>query len=298
MAEFNSKTGRITLTKAHVATDQGARLVDLLLEIGIDGELTDSELLRLSDWLKSAPSEIPAIRHLREILDDALQDGVLSKDEKALLHKQIERTLPSTERERLAIARKNLAALAKERDDAAKEAAAEEKLKAKEKEAAARALERIKWEEERNRPTEPQLNYIRRLGGKLKEKGTRLDASLLIEELLKTNRTITPRQWMILRFWDKTPDANWGKPEVSQWMDDFYSEDEDHQLAWELFKEENGETGISKDPELVPLGCGSEYLQKIKDKRTSGENGPNFLGFFILGLIGLGIWIFLQSIIK
>jgi hypothetical protein len=81
-------------------------------------------------------------------------------------------------------------------------------------------------------------------------------------------------------------------------MDDFYSEDEDHQLAWELFKEENGETGISKDPELVPLGCGSKYLKKIKEKRNSGENGPNFLGFFILGLIGLGIWIFLQSIIK
>lgn len=294
MAEFNSKTGRITLTKAHLASEQGARLVDLLLEIGVDGELTDAELLRLSSWLKSAPSEIPAIRHLREILDDALQDGVLSVDEKELLHKQIERTLPSTERERLALARKNLAALAKEREAAAKEAAAEEKLRAKEKEFAARALERIKWEEERNRPTEPQLNYIRRLGGKLKEKGTRLDASLLIEELLKTNSTITPRQWMILRFWDKTPDKHWGKPEVSRWMDDFYSEDEDHQIAWELFKEENGETGISKDPELVPIGSGFEYLKKIKSNRGNAESGSSLTGFVILGLICLGAWFLIQ----
>jgi hypothetical protein len=53
----------------------------------------------------------------------------------------------------------------------------------------------------------------------------------------------------------------------------------------------NGQTPFSRPPFSLPL-------KKIKNKRNSGENGPNFLGFFILGLIGLGILILLQSIIK
>src|SRR4051812_11369188 len=105
MAEFDPVTGRITLTRAHIASGHGQRLIGLILEIGLDGELSDAELMQLSEWLKLAPQEIPAVRHLRELVTDALNDGVISEEERKILHKQIERVLPSTVRERLTIAR-------------------------------------------------------------------------------------------------------------------------------------------------------------------------------------------------
>lgn len=299
MAEFDPVTGRITLTKAHIASEDGQRLIQLLLEIGIDGQLTDEELTQLSEWLQNAPQHIPAIRHLLELVTDALIDGVISAEERKILQKQIERVLPSTERERLVMARKAFEEkrCAEERNRAQQEKEERERLRGEERVKREREYERQR--QEYNKPTEAQLRYIKGLGGSLHECATKQDASDRIEQLLHSNGSISPRQQMVLRFWNITPEPHWGKAQVSVWMDQFYESDSDHQLAWELFKEESGDTGSSRDPERVPVGIGQKYLLKVRSgavrasfsepKKSGGINYFLIFGFalvFILVLIG------------
>jgi hypothetical protein len=286
MAEFDPVTGRITLTKAHIASEQGQRLIQLILEIGLDGQLTDTELIQLSDWLKSAPQEIPAIRHLRELVSDALNDGVISDEERKILHKQIERILPSTERERLVMARKTFEdkKRTEEHSRAQQENEMREKLRADER--AKHALEYEQRWRDQNMATERQLSYIKDLGGSLPANATKQDASELIDRLLHSNGSISPRQCMVLRFWKITPEAHWGKAQVSVWMDVWYEGDHDRQLAWELFKEETGDTGTSQDPERVPLGAGYAYLRRVKSGgKTSTSISAEPSGISVLWLV-------------
>lgn len=298
MREFDPVTGRITLTKAHVASEQGQKLIQLVLEIGLDGELSDVELGQLSEWLKSAPQEIPAIRHLHELVEDALNDGVVSDEERKILHKQIERVLPATERERLTIARKNFQEKrkAEQRDREQKEKEAYEKLRAEER--AERDRERARQWQVSNSPSEAQLRYIQGLGGSLPAEATKHDASILIDRLLRSNGSISPRQHMVLRFWKVTPDPNWGKAQVSVWMDEWYQGDTDRQLAWELFKEHTGDTGTSRDLQRVPLGAGYAYLRKVKGGVSTPNTDSSTLSRFWLitaaavGLVVVGIVIF------
>ncbi|HEY0862746.1 MAG TPA: hypothetical protein VGD97_01475 [Lacunisphaera sp.] len=290
MAEFDPVTGRITLTKAHIASEQGQRLIQLILEIGLDGQLTDIELTQLSEWLKAAPQEIPAIRHLRELVSAALTDGVISDEERKILHKQIERVLPSTERERLAMARKTLQdkKRAEERERAEQAKAEREKLR--EVERAERDREYERQQKEYNKATEPQRRYIKGLGGYLPPDATKQDASEIIERLLHSNGSITPRQRMVLRFWNVTPEPGWGKAQISVWMDQLYEKDPDHQLAWELFKEESGDAGTSRDPERVPVGIGHTYLRKVKsDSGGSASTNTRRISGCIQSFIFLGL---------
>ena len=108
VVEIDLGTGRITLTKAHLELPSGKKLVEIILYIGIDGEISDADLHKLAQWLKNEPIAIPAVRHLRELIADALRDGFISEDERSILHKQIERILPPSERARLILARKEI----------------------------------------------------------------------------------------------------------------------------------------------------------------------------------------------
>lgn len=287
MAEFDPVTGRITLTKAHIASEQGQRLIQLILEIGLDGELSDTELTQLLEWLKSAPQEIPAIRHLRELVTDALNDSVISDEERKILHKQIERVLPATERERLTLARKTFQEKRKteHRDQEQKEKEEREKLRAEER--AERDRERARQLQEYNKPSEAQLRYITGLGGSLPSDATKHDASVLIDRLLHSNGSISPRQQMVLRFWKITPESHWGKAQVSVWMDEWYQGDPDRQLAWELFKDETGDPGTSRNPDRVPLGAGYTYLRKVKGGNKATGAKPSVL---------TGLWLFIGGI--
>jgi len=262
-------------------------LIQLILEIGLDGQLADAELTQLSEWLKTAPQEIPAIRHLRELVADALNDGVISEDERKILHKQIERVLPSTERERLVIARKAFEEKRRAEERSRAQHEKEERDKLRDEERAERDKERERRRQEYNKPSEPQLRYIKGLGGSLPEGATKQDASELIERLLHSNGSISPRQHMVLRFWNKTPEPDWGRAQVSMWMDQWYEQDPDRQFAWELFKEESGDTGTARSPERVPVGVGQTYLRKVKSGASCSSNEPGQPGcvtkFIIFG---------------
>lgn len=102
----------------------------------------------------------------------------------------------------------------------------------------------------------------------------RADASVIIDTLLNSNASITPRQWIVIRFWGKAVHPEWGRKHVSAWMDEWYAEDPDRQLAWEIFKEESGDYGVAQDHERVSLGAGDRYLARVKNIRTTKIEAP------------------------
>src|SRR3989442_1081867 len=56
------KSPRVTLTKAQGASPTGQALINLLVEIGNDGIVTEEEVRRLQRWLMdNAESDIPAV---------------------------------------------------------------------------------------------------------------------------------------------------------------------------------------------------------------------------------------------
>ena len=117
--------------------------------------------------------------------------------------------------------------------------------------------------------TEKQIQYIRDLGGNPPMGLSRADASALIEQL-QANRhesfareePPSPRQIMVLRFWNRMDLAQSSKWEVEQWQNQFYAEDPRRKAAWEAFKLENGDDGSQHDPSCVPIGVGESYLSR------------------------------------
>ncbi len=257
-------TRRVTLTKAQLSSEAGQRLVALCIELGLDGEFSDDDLRVLHAMLSGlSGQDIPAVGHLKSLLEDAFMDGMISDSERTMIQKQIERVLPAAERARLAMARSSYQEKQREKAEAEARAEEAENDRVSEERREQRRKERESCADF-NVPTEAQLRFIHELGGTLPAGASKRDASILIDQILHSSSSITPRQRMVLRFWGKTPPADVGKPEVSQWMSDWYEEDEDRRLAWELFKESIGDTGNLRDPEQVPFGIGPAWLAKVK----------------------------------
>lgn len=110
--------------------------------------------------------------------------------------------------------------------------------------------------------TEGQLQYIHDLGGNPPAGLNHADAGEIIKQLLARQQP-TPRQMMILRFWNKTDLMRSSKDEVAAWLEQFYNEDTRRKAAWETFKLETGDDGSQHDPSCVPLGAGESYLNKL-----------------------------------
>ena len=113
--------------------------------------------------------------------------------------------------------------------------------------------------------TERQLDYIANLGGTPRKGMTKGEASEYIDALRGKNprsaETPTPRQMMVLRFWDKLDYKTKSKDRISGWLDEWYESDPDRLKAWELFKHEHNDP---QKPEAVKIGIGQEYLKRIK----------------------------------
>ena len=126
--------------------------------------------------------------------------------------------------------------------------------------------------------TEKQLDFIRSLGGNPPWGLSRAGAEELIPRLLAEQRekqaredSPTPRQTMVLRFWNRLDLADKSKWDVEQWLDKFYHEDFRRKVAWETFKLANGDDGSQRDPSWVPIGVGESYLSKCGSKQLKPE---------------------------
>jgi len=117
--------------------------------------------------------------------------------------------------------------------------------------------------------TQNQLDYIRSLGGNPSPGLSRADVDEIIPQLqqkyqesLAKQQSPSPRQIMVLRFWNRMDLEQSSKWEVEQWLTQFYDEDPHRRAAWETFKLENSDDGSQRDPSWVMLGAGERYLNK------------------------------------
>jgi hypothetical protein len=119
------------------------------------------------------------------------------------------------------------------------------------------------------RPTEKQRQFIRELGGDSTADISRAAATTLINTLLAERREKqarqnlpTPRQTMVIRFWNRMDLVGSSQWEVERWLTEFYKEDPRRKNAWEAFKLEVGDDGSQHDPSSMPIGAGERYLHK------------------------------------
>lgn len=235
----------------------------MLIELSSDGHISDSEIRDLDAWVQQTrkTNPLPALAFLGDVLHAVLQDGRIEESERVELHHAILRVLPPK----------------------AREAAKEQKCIAIKN---ARDMINAK----RDKATERQLQYIEDLGGDAKEGMTKSQASELIQSLLEFRPTV--RQRMVLRFWNRLDLEGDGRDAVSEWMDKWYAQDENHLKAWELWKQENDDTGKRGAwlVETVPLGIGFEYWKRVIMKPAKASGG-------CMGLV-IGLLLFGAALLK
>jgi len=275
---------RVSLTPSQCASSKGQELLALLSEITRDGLVSKEGVQRLNTWLEGkSESDIPAIRFLSNIPE---RFGELTTAKAFEVHFAIERVLPKAIREEVKEKRQ--------------EAWLHSPLKPKATEAQldyirdlggkpppglniAEASLLIEELLEHSGPmpkqiaTEKQLQYIRELGGSPPVGLTKSDASTLIEELKEGDDKPTPRQIMILRFWNRMDLANRSRSETVDWLEHFYAQDSRRKSAWQLYKLQNKDDGTQRDPAWVKIGEGENCLRDLIAWRKKA------------GLISLGV---------
>ena len=280
-----TKGTRVALTTAQCASPIGQELINLLSEIvhdgfDTDGLVTEDGVQRLNAWLDGkADTDIPAIKFLLQISDRILRTGKVTTAKAFEMQRAIERVLPMNIRDGFQENRHGVW-LHSSLKPKATEAQLEYirglggtpplGLNSSEASLLIEQLLENSMPLSEQPATEKQLQFIRDLGENPPAQLTKTAASSLIEELLAKQRKSqssqqppTPRQIMVLRFWNRMDLAQSSKWDVEQWLNQFYDEDPRRKAAWETFKSENGDDGSQHDPSWVPIGIGESYLNKI-----------------------------------
>ena len=268
---------RVTLTKNQAASQTGTALLTLLVEITSDGELSLGEVEKLRSWLDNnqAAADIAAVAWLRELIQDILADGKITPEERVDLILAIERVLPKEQR-----------LIATERRQAAEALTAPPIEEEEDEEDTDDDYQQLP-EERSSKPWRPaseaQEQYIVALGGQVAEDMSMEQASKLIDSLLASSKSVSNRQMMVLRFWNRLDVAQGGKRAVSEWMDEWYDEDPDRQAAWSLWKEEHDDRGRQDNPTKVAIGIGERYLKRVKSGST--KSGCLVLAGLVVGAL-------------
>lgn len=272
-----TKGTRVALTPTQCASPIGKELVDLLRDVVRDGLVPDEGVRRLNAWLaEKAESDIPAIKYLLQISDRVLRNGKVTTAKAFEMHFAIERVLPKSIREAVKEKRQE----AWQRSVKASEAQLEyirglggtpsPGLSSSEAHLLIEELLAKSPTPSMQPATEKQIHFIRELGENPPKGLSKSAASSLIEELLAKQhesqarqQSPSPRQIMIVRFWNRMDLEQSSKWEIEQWLSQFYDEDPRRKAAWELFKIESDDDGSQHDPSSVPVGAGESYLNKI-----------------------------------
>jgi hypothetical protein len=233
---------RVSLTSKQLSNQLGKQLLHLLCTVTQDGELSLGEIEQLRSMLKATEADIdvPAIPWLRELIEACLADGKVTREERLELLMAFERVLPMEERILAKSRRRNASA----HDEAAPEARSS------------------RWEDDP--ASDRQIAYLGALGIDVEEGLTKGRASELITACVdQGSTTVSNRQMMVLRFWDRVDIAKGGRGAVSDWMDSWYAQDPRHLDAWTKWKIDNGDQGKQDDPAKVPIGAGYQILAKM-----------------------------------
>lgn len=253
---------RITMTKAQAESADGQRLIEALIELCKDGCVTRDEIIALKALLAGLRSSIPAIPYLLALVRECLADEALNEFELYQLKKAFERVVPKGVRAKITDHLREIG-LPSPRDKDDEEPA---------------------WH--RDTATPAQLSYIVNLGGDPSSVTSKGDAAALIDALLE-RRPPTPRQQMLIRFFDQPHLAAMTKEEVSVWLNGWFSEDPRREMAWDLFKRETGHDAWSVDASQVPIGAYRRYMRK----RSGSRLWVVLLGAGLCAAVALGYWL-------
>ncbi len=280
---------RVTLTKKDAESPWGQRLIHQILAVSHDGELTIDEVRIVHARLREGPPTSNAIAFLRALTTNILADGVLDAIETYELRRAMERVVPKTVRMQLTELLSGIGLPTTEIEDDEDQRDAPSRSR------------RLAGDWRSDPVTQRQLSFIRELGGNANERMTKGAASELIDDLLE-RRPPTPRQLMLLRFFDRVDMAKRTKEEVSVWIDEFYATDERYERAWDQFKVDVGDDRTIRDPQSVPIGEYRKYMRRgvAADSRRSAvqRSGPRLvhviLVLFLL-LVGVAVMMLVMA---
>lgn len=261
---------RVSLTPAQCASGKGPELLALLTEITREGLVSKDGVQRLNKWLdENSGAEIPAISFLSNVPERL---GEFTTAKACEVHFAIERILPKTIREGVKEKRQEAwlhsplkpkatqAQLNYIRDLGGKSPPS---LNIAEASLLIEQLLEHSGPVPKQYATENQLKYIRELGGNPPSLLTKTHASKLIAELKEGDDNPTPRQIMLLRFWNRMDLANRSRGDVANWLENFYAQDSRRKSAWELYKLQNKDDGTQHDPSWVKIGEGEKCLRDL-----------------------------------
>lgn len=235
-----TKTGRITLTKSQAESSFGKRLIAQILAMSQDSNITIEEVWTLHGVLREGPVDIAAVPFLRAITTGILTDGQLDEWEGYELRRGMERIVPKAERTQLSALLEGIGMPSGYEDESTPSRARD-------------------WR--RDPATERQIEYIINLGGEPWVGMTKGDASDTIEHY-RVVRPPTPRQRMLLRFYDRCDLESTTKEEISVFIDLLYVQYPAYERAWHLYKEDVGHDNFSRDYLSVPIGAYRNYLRE------------------------------------
>ncbi len=224
------------MTNREAESETGRALTNMILDMCHDGELTITEVEKLHIFLRNAGDPFPAIPYLRAITREIVADGSISPAEAYRLKKGMERVVQLEVRKVVATHLESIGIPMWGDEDYEPE-----------------------WT--KDAATTKQIDLILNLGGKIPPGLTKGEASKQIDYLLE-RRPPTPRQIMLLRFFDRLEMANRTKEEVSYWIDELFIHQGEAERAWHRFKLETDHDPYERDPNTVPIGAYKKYRKK------------------------------------
>ncbi len=91
---------RKALNKKDLQELAAVELLSLLQSVTADGKVATAEVHELRDWLHlNERNNIPGFVHLKDVIEQCLEDGAIDEKERKLIHKAIESVLPSDVRQ-------------------------------------------------------------------------------------------------------------------------------------------------------------------------------------------------------
>jgi hypothetical protein len=225
------------MTAAEAASSEGQELIAKILAICHDGRITIQEVEDLHAWMGRVNATMNAIPFLRSITRDVISDDAVSPEEEYRLKRAFERVVIKEARGVVSTHLEGLGLPPSRSDEDSPP----------------------RWHSDP--VTTKQIEYISILGGTPAIGMTKGEASILIDELL-SNRKPTPRQKMLLRFFDRLDLIDLPKEDVSEWIDEFFSREPRMEAIWDIYKRETGHDPHSQDFEAVPIGAFKHYLRR------------------------------------
>lgn len=231
------------MTSKEADTPTGKRIIEKILAMCHDGMLELHEVEDLHVFLGREGTDIAAAHYLRAITRDAVADGRIDDVEAYRLKQAFLRVVPKEVRSVVATHLESIELPGFDDDDTS-----------------------APW---KGHPaTARQIAYVVDLGGTPTPGMTKGDASELIDRLLE-RRPVSPRQVMLLRFFDRMDLATSTKNEVSEWVDAHYELDPRHEAAWARFKRETNHDPACQDPTVVPIGAYRRYMRVTRTQHWS-----------------------------